>query len=147
MAPAAWNVLAGQAFNRVIWGTREPNLNSDDPPKAQRKKPYRAKPKPTSITPAKALSDSERRFRLLVDAVVDYAIYMLDPEGIITNWSTGAERIEGYAAAEAIGQHFSIFYTPEDREAGVPGDSIETARRESNFAAEGWQVRKDGTRF
>jgi PAS domain S-box-containing protein len=130
-----------------MWGTREPNLSSDDPPKAQRKKPYRAKPKPTSITPAKALSDSERRFRLLVDAVVDYAIYMLDPEGIITNWNTGAERIEGYAAAEAIGQHFSIFYTPEDREAGVPGDSIETARRESKFAAEGWQVRKDGTRF
>jgi PAS domain S-box-containing protein len=122
-------------------------LNSDDRPKPQRKKADRAKSKPTSITPAKALFDSERRFRLLVEGVADYAIYILDPEGIITNWNIGAERIEGYTAAEAIGRHFSMFYTAEDREAGVPTQSIEIARRDGKFGAEGWQVRKDGTRF
>jgi PAS domain S-box-containing protein len=96
---------------------------------------------------AKKLSDSERRFRLLVEGVVEYAIYMLDPEGIITNWNAGAERIKGYTASEAIGQHFSMFYTPEDRDAGAPHRALETARREGRFAAEGWRVRKDGARF
>ncbi len=130
-----------------MWGAREPNLNSEDRAKPKRTRSDRAKPTATSTTPAKALVDSERRFRLLVEAVVDYAIYMLDPDGIITSWNSGAERIEGYGSAEAIGRHFSMFYTPEDREAGVPDRSIETARREGRFAAEGWRVRKDGTRF
>src|SRR5580700_1939524 len=90
------------------------------------------------------LFDSERRFRLLVEGVVDYAIFMLDPDGIITNWNAGAERIKGYAANEIIGQHFGIFYTPEDREAGLPARALETALREGKYAAEGWRVRKDG---
>jgi PAS domain S-box-containing protein len=102
------------------------------------------KPSPTA---SESLIDSERRFRLLVEGVVDYAIYMLDPTGIITNWNTGAERIKGYTASEAIGQHFGIFYPPEDRAAGLPARSLEQARREGKFAAEGWRVRKDGTRF
>ena len=72
---------------------------------------------------------------------------MLDPEGIITNWNVGAEQIKGYSAGDIIGQHFSIFYTPEDRAAGLPFDSLERARREKRFEAEGWRVRKDGTRF
>ena len=79
-----------------------------------------AAPGQPSNLPKAALYDSERRFRLLVEGVVDYAIYMLDPDGIIINWNTGAERIKGYTAAEAIGQHFSMFYPPEDRAAGLP---------------------------
>ena len=122
-------------------------MSSNDRAKLQRRRADRSKRKPTSTTPARALFDSERRFRLLVEGVVDYAIYMLDPNGIITNWNAGAERIKGYTAAEAIGQHFSMFYTPEDRALGMPTRSIETARREGRFAAEGWRLRKDGTRF
>ena len=94
-----------------------------------------------------ALVESERRFRLLVEGVIDYAIYMLDPDGIVTNWNAGAERIKGYSADEIIGQHFSIFYTPEDRAAGLPAQALATALREGRFETEGWRVRKDGTRF
>ncbi len=91
--------------------------------------------------------EAERRFRLLVEGVTDYAIFMLDPNGVVTNWNAGAERIKGYKEAEIVGQHFSTFYTPEDRRAGMPTTALETARREGRFAAEGWRVRKDGTRF
>jgi PAS domain S-box-containing protein len=93
------------------------------------------------------LYESERRFRLLVEGVVDYAIYMLDPDGIISNWNAGGKRIKGYEADEVVGQHFEIFYPPEDREAGLPACSIETARKNGRFEAEGWRVRKDGSRF
>ncbi|WP_407159981.1 PAS domain S-box protein [Bradyrhizobium sp. STM 3557] len=98
-------------------------------------------------TPDRSLFESERAFRLLVQGVTDYAIYMLDPSGIIVNWNAGAARIKGYDANEVIGQHFSIFYPPEDREAGLPGVALETARRTGRFEAEGWRVRKDGSRF
>ncbi len=94
-----------------------------------------------------ALRESEERFRLLVQGVTDYAIYMLDPEGYITNWNSGAERIKGYAADEITGHHFSRFYTPEDREAGLPAQALEIAAREGRFEKEGWRVRKDGSRF
>ena len=94
-----------------------------------------------------ALRESERRFRLLVEGVVDYAIYMLDPAGIITNWNAGAERMKGYRPDEIIGQHFSRFYGKEDRAAGLPARVLETARREGRFEAEGWRFRKDGSRF
>jgi len=94
-----------------------------------------------------ALLETERRFRLLVQGVVDYAIFMLDPDGIVTNWNSGAERIKGYAASEVVGKHFSTFYTPEDQEAGIPARTIETARRTGHCQAEGWRVRKDGTPF
>jgi PAS domain S-box-containing protein len=94
-----------------------------------------------------ALAESERRFRLLVNAVVDYAIYMLDAGGVVTQWNPGAERIKGYTAAEIVGRHFSCFYTEEDRRAGLPERALETARREGKCEAEGWRVRKDGTRF
>ncbi len=93
------------------------------------------------------LIESERRFRLLVEGVADYAIYMLDPTGHVTNWNTGAQRIKGYAADEIIGLHFSTFYPAEDRQAGVPQRALETAREHGRFEAEGWRVRKDGTRF
>jgi PAS domain S-box-containing protein len=93
------------------------------------------------------LLDSERRYRQLIEAVVDYAIFQLDPNGQIATWNTGAERIKGYAASEIIGQHLSTFYTDEDRKAGVPQHALETAARTGKYEAEGWRVRKDGTRF
>jgi PAS domain S-box-containing protein len=79
--------------------------------------------------------------------VTDYAIYLLDPSGIITNWNAGAARIKGYAAEEIIGRHFSVFYPPEKRAAGAPARALETATREGRFEAEDWRIRKDGTRF
>ncbi|WP_176053193.1 hybrid sensor histidine kinase/response regulator [Paraburkholderia caribensis] len=94
-----------------------------------------------------AVIESERRFRLLVDGVSDYAIFMLSPDGHVTNWNNGARRIKGYAAQEVIGSHFSRFYTPEDAAAGLPQRALETAAREGRFESEGWRVRRDGTRF
>ncbi|OYQ29967.1 hybrid sensor histidine kinase/response regulator [Pseudomonas mandelii] len=93
------------------------------------------------------LKQSEQQFRLLVQSVTDYAIYMLAPDGRLTNWNQGAQRIKGYRPEEVIGQHFSIFYTPEDREAGEPQRALETATREGRFENKAWRVRKDGTRF
>lgn len=94
-----------------------------------------------------ALRRSEEQFRLLVQGVADYAIYMLDPEGIVTSWNLGAQRIKGYQPDEIIGGHFSAFYTEEDRAAGEPRRALETARREGKFEKEGWRLRKDGSRF
>ncbi len=90
---------------------------------------------------------SDQLFRILVQGVTDYAIYMLDPEGRITNWNPGGERIKGYTDREIIGRHFSIFYTEEDRARGEPAHTIETATREGRYEGEGWRVRKDGSRF
>ena len=87
------------------------------------------------------------RYRLLIEAITDYAIYMLDPAGRITSWNPGARRFKGYSADEIIGQHFSRFYTPEDREAELPARALEQARTKGQFEAEGWRVRKDGSRF
>jgi PAS domain S-box-containing protein len=89
----------------------------------------------------------EMRFRLLIDAVVDYAIYMIDPDGIITSWNAGAKRFKGYEEAEILGQHFSRFYTEEDRKTGLPQRALDTAIRDGRFEGEGWRVRKDGTHF
>jgi PAS domain S-box-containing protein len=89
----------------------------------------------------------EARFRLLVSAVTDYAIYMLDPEGRIATWNPGAERFKGYTANEIIGQHYSRFFTPEDVAADLPGRALRAAVREGRYEAEGWRLRKDGTRF
>jgi PAS domain S-box-containing protein len=91
--------------------------------------------------------EGERRFRHLVQAVIDYAIFQIDKDGIVATWNAGAERIKGYAANEIIGQHFSRFYTEEDRAAGVPARALATADKEGRFEAEGWRMRKDGTRF
>ena len=94
-------------------------------------------------TQQRGVFDSERRFRLLVEGIVDYAICMLDPNGIVTNWNAGAKRIKGYEAAEVIGRHFGMFYLPEDREAGMPARSLAAARENGKFEAEGWLLRKD----
>jgi PAS domain S-box-containing protein len=93
------------------------------------------------------LSESEERFRLLVDGVIDYAIFMLDPEGRVASWNRGAERIKGYRAEEIIGQHFSRFYTAEDIEAGKPPRELIIASSEGRYEEEGWRVRKDGSWF
>jgi PAS domain S-box-containing protein len=94
-----------------------------------------------------ALLQAERGFRLLVQGVTDYAIFMLDPNGKVASWNAGAQRIKGYTPEEIVGEHFSRFYTPEDREAGVPDRALETARKAGRYEAEGWRVRKDGSRF
>ncbi|MGR9236399.1 PAS domain S-box protein (plasmid) [Rhizobium leguminosarum] len=91
--------------------------------------------------------DEEGRFRLLVDAITDYAIYMLSPEGIITSWNTGAQRFKGYKPSEILGEHFSRFYLEEDRAAGIPARALATAAEHGRFEGEGWRQRKDGTRF
>ncbi|HUJ13048.1 MAG TPA: PAS domain S-box protein [Thermoanaerobaculia bacterium] len=93
------------------------------------------------------LRRSEEMFRLLVASVQDYAIFMLDPEGRVTTWNHGAERIKGYTPEEIIGKHFSAFYTPEDRAAHKPEHNLELARTHGSMEDEGWRVRKDGTRF
>jgi PAS domain S-box-containing protein len=95
----------------------------------------------------RALYESEQRFRLLVEGVRDYAIYMLDTDGRVTNWNSGAQAIKGYDAAEIVGEHFSRFYTEEDRKRGAPDRALATALKEGKFETEAWRVRKDGTRF
>jgi PAS domain S-box-containing protein len=95
----------------------------------------------------RALYESEQRFRMLVEGVQDCAIYMLDPDGRVSNWNPGAAKIKGYTAEEIVGQHFSRFYTEEDRAAGEPKRALETALREGKYEMEAWRVRKDGTRF
>jgi PAS domain S-box-containing protein len=96
---------------------------------------------------AEALTSSEEQFRRLVQGVTDYAIYMLDPNGIVTNWNAGAERIKGYGPEEIIGQSFEVFYTEDDRAAGHPQRALEIARTEGRVERENWRVRKDGSRF
>ena len=94
-----------------------------------------------------ALRRSEERFRLMVDTVMDYAILMLDPEGRVTSWNAGAERIKGYSAEEIVGQHFSAFYFPEDVERGKPREVLRAAAAAGQHVDEGWRRRKDGSRF
>lgn len=94
-----------------------------------------------------ALLQSEQRFRLLVQGVADYAIYMLSPEGLVTNWNSGAQRIKGYQENEVIDTHFSRFYTEEDNAKGMPSKALQIAAADRRFESEGWRVRKDGSKF
>jgi PAS domain S-box-containing protein len=96
---------------------------------------------------ADALRESERHFRLLVNGVTDYALYMLDPTGVVTNWNAGAQRIKGYLPNEIIGQHFSRFYSNADQAAGRPARALRLALESGRYEEEGWRVRKDGTFF
>ncbi|HEX7967735.1 MAG TPA: PAS domain S-box protein, partial [Stellaceae bacterium] len=89
----------------------------------------------------------ERRFQLLVEAATDYAIYMLDPHGVVSSWNSGAQRITAYTAGEALGQNFSHFFTPEDRERGKPEQALRIAGESGRYQEDGWRLRKDGTRF
>src|SRR5438067_13681478 len=101
---------------------------------------------PSTAAPDRELDDV-RRFQLLVDAVTDYAIYMLDAGGCVTTWNSGAQRIHGYTAPEIVGQRFSQFFTLEDQAKGVPARILETATTTGRSESEGWRVRKDGSRF
>jgi PAS domain S-box-containing protein len=93
------------------------------------------------------LRHNEEVFRLLVEGVRDYAIFMLGPDGRVVSWNEGSERIQGYEVSEAVGEHFSVFYTEEDIERGLPGEELRVAAIEGRFEEEGWRVRKDGTPF
>jgi len=94
-----------------------------------------------------SLKQSEQQFRLLVEGVTDYALYMLDPTGVITNWNTGAQRIKGYSRQEVIGQHYSLFFSTEDVANGEPMRGLNQALADGRFESQGWRIRKDGTRF
>ena len=96
---------------------------------------------------SEALAETEQRYELLIESVTDYAIISLDLHGVVTDWNKGAERIKGYRADEVIGRHFSMFYTPEDRDRGLPVKSLEEAEREGRYEAEGLRLRKDGAQF
>jgi len=103
--------------------------------------------KTVALEGALKLRQSEERFRLFVDAVRDYAIFMLDPDGYVVSWNTGAQRMKGYLGAEIIGKHFSCFYPESDLRNGKPKWELEVAAKEGRFEDEGWRVRKDGSRF
>ncbi|HLU91308.1 MAG TPA: PAS domain-containing protein [Pedomonas sp.] len=90
---------------------------------------------------------NDRRFEMLVKAVVDYAIYMLDLNGRIVSWNSGAARIKGYREDEILGKHYELFFAPEDRKVGTPDFALANALRNGRHEAEGWRLRKDGTRF
>jgi PAS domain S-box-containing protein len=92
-------------------------------------------------------SEDDARYRLLIDAIHDYAIYMLNPTGHVTSWNPGAQRFKGYEPQDILGRHFSVFYTPEDRAAGHPQRNLERAAKEGRAEGEGWRVRRDGSRF
>jgi PAS domain S-box-containing protein len=102
---------------------------------------------PDASPPPNGDSITEVEYRRFVQAVTDYAIFMLNPEGIVSTWNAGAQNIKGYTAAEIVGQHFSRFYSEEDRHAGLPQRGLLRARTENRYEAEGWRLRKDGTRF
>jgi PAS domain S-box-containing protein len=93
------------------------------------------------------LRESEERFRLLVSAVADYAIFLLNPDGTVASWNVGAERLKGYRADEIVGRHFSVFYTADDRAGGLPDQGLRAALEDGRWLNEGWRVRKDGSRF
>ena len=99
------------------------------------------------IQEAAQRAHAEGRFQHLVEGVTDHALYMLDPQGIVSSWNAGAQRLKGYLASEIVGRHFENFYTAADRADGVPKRALETAVREGKFEAEGCRVRKDGTTF
>ncbi|HEX3897152.1 MAG TPA: PAS domain S-box protein [Rudaea sp.] len=100
----------------------------------------------TSIRPFHDTEENER-YRLLIDAITDYAIYMIDVDGFVSSWNAGARRLKGYEAAEVLGEHFSRFYTEEDQRQGQPKKTLRTAATEGRFETEGWRLRKDGSRF
>src|SRR5262249_8137406 len=94
-----------------------------------------------------SLTESDERFRLLVEGTKDYAIFMLDPEGRVASWNSGAQLIKGYAAEEIIGEHFSRFYPQEAKDRDWPAVELKLAAKDGRFEDEGWRVRKDGTYF
>jgi PAS domain S-box-containing protein len=122
---------------------RHPAADTDGP---REKVPY-SQQEPHAVETKNALGPSEERFQLLVDAVQDYAIFMLDIQGNVTSWNAGAKRIKGYEDHEIIGKHFSCFYPEEDVRSAKPERELKVAAAEGRFEEEGWRLRKDGSRF
>jgi PAS domain S-box-containing protein len=100
-----------------------------------------------ALSPLRRDTDLEGRFQLLIEGVIDYGIFVLDPDGHVISWNTGAEKLKGYTREDILGQHFSIFYPPEVNATGWPQEELRRARELGRFEDEGWRVRKDGTRF
>src|SRR5690349_4609266 len=132
----------------------EPQLGRDDDPGSAQVGPAapearqdRAASFPGRGTTHGEASQTNGLYQLLVESVRDYAIFALDPTGVILSWNAGAERIKGYKAAEIIGRHCSVFYTAEDMAAGKPANELIVAEREGRVEDEGWRIRKDGSRF
>lgn len=108
--------------------------------------PMLSGPGTMSLTSSNRIGDA-RRLELLVNAIVDYAIFMLDTEGRVRTWNAGAERLKGYSSDEIIGKLFATVYTPEDRDQGLPATALAAARETGRFHSEGWRVRKNGSRL
>src|SRR3954466_4313726 len=104
-------------------------------------------PSSEQATASAAVNATEERFRLLVESVRDYAIFMLDPDGYVMSWNSGAEVLKGYRADEIIGRHFSVFYPQEGIDAGFPERELRIAAATGRYEEDGWRLRKDGTRF
>src|SRR5438270_829922 len=94
-----------------------------------------------------ARQDVEQRLRLLLDSLTEHAVFLIDLSGTIASWNTGVRRVLGYEGAEIVGQSFTVFFTPEDRQRGAPEQEMRTAEATGRAEAEGWRVRKDGSRF
>jgi PAS domain S-box-containing protein len=144
--------LASEGGNKSGATSRAPNSASSsstqkDPSESQGPEFEHLESRAQALDQQMALRQSEERFRLLVKSVQDYAIFMLDADGLIVSWNRGAERIKGYTASEIIGQRFSIFFPAEDIQAGRPEQVLRTAAAEGRAESEGWRVRKDGSRF
>jgi PAS domain S-box-containing protein len=116
-------------------------------PNSREKRGIHLQPKGPTLENGLAFPQTEQQLRLLVDSVQDYAIFMLDPEGHIASWNSGAERIKGYRSSEILGKHFSCFYPEEDLRNGKPQWELEVAAKEGQIVDEGWRLRKDGSRF
>ncbi|HXC62992.1 MAG TPA: PAS domain S-box protein, partial [bacterium] len=130
---------------------KPPARRKNPPAKKKPKAPAKPKPGPKAAAkparaPATILAQSDQ-YRLLVESVGDYGIFMLDPQGLVSSWNLGAERLKGYLAGEVLGRHFSMFYPAEDVAAGKPARELETALRQGRLEDEGWRLRKDGGRF
>ncbi|RYY99462.1 MAG: PAS domain S-box protein, partial [Comamonadaceae bacterium] len=102
---------------------------------------------PMLTQPSSESTSLEQRLQLLIDAVLDYGIFVLDPEGHVVSWNSGAEKLKGYSRAEIIGKHFSVFYPPDSIASGWPQEELRQARLRGRFEDEGWRLRKDGSRF
>jgi len=107
----------------------------------------RVAPRSKEIRNVRELQSTDSIYRLLVENITDYAIYMIDPDGFICSWNPGAEKFKGYTADEIIGHHFSEFFTPEDRQASLPQYALTQAFEYGKFESEGWRLRKDGSKF
>lgn len=135
------------SIERLIPGWRSEDLVSPDTRDGNKSTAMNKRTTENEAHTSETLAHSEPSFKLLVDSVRDYAIYMLDPEGVVLSWNTGAERIKGYASDEIISRHFSAFYSPEDLAAARPERALREAVESGRYEEQGWRVRKDGSRF